>query len=279
MGLWYYETYRGRVKLGLKVRRSLFTKQSDYQLVEVIETEAYGKTLAIDGIYMTSERDEHYYHEMLVHPALTTVANPERVLIIGGGDGGTAREVLRHDAVKKVQLVEIDQVVVDACRAHLPDHFSWDDPRFELIIADGIQFLADAAPDSYDVVLLDGSDPVGPAQGLFNRSFYEHVKRALKPTGAFALQSEGPILMPDLFLDIVHTVRDLFAQAHPYFGPVPIYGAGIWSWTVASETLDARTPDPDRVARFARACKYYNCDIHRAAFAVPNDLARALVEN
>ena len=272
MGLWYDETYADKVRLSLKVSRTLHREQSDLQRIEIVDTEAMGRTLILDDVFMTSERDEHYYHEMLVHPALTTTPRIARVLIIGGGDGGTAREVLRHPEVERVDMVEIDGRVVEACKAHLPNFGAWDDPRLRVEIGDGVAYARDADVDPYDVVLLDGTDPVGPGEGLFDEAFYRGVRRLLTPHGTFALQSESPFLMRDVFLDIQATLGRIFGRVHPYFGPAPIYNAGPWSWTFASQEVDPMAIDSARARRAELTAKYYNADIHRASFAVPNDL-------
>jgi spermidine synthase len=272
MGLWYEETYADKVRLALKVRRTLHAERSELQHIEIVETEAMGRTLLLDGVFMTSERDEHYYHEMLVHPALTTAQCPRRVLIIGGGDGGTAREVLRHPEVEHVDMIEIDGRVVEACKEHLPGFGAWDDPRLFVSYRDGIAYVRETDAEPYDVVLLDGTDPVGPGKGLFDEAFYRNVYRVLAPGGVFALQSESPFLMRDIFLEIRDTLGRIFSRVHPYFGPAPIYGAGVWSWTFASDTVDPLALDPTRAERMEAATKYYNADIHRGAFALPNDL-------
>ena len=275
-GLWYTEDFSNQIRYGLKVKQTLFRKQSKYQLIELFDTEAYGPTLCVDGIYMTSVKDEHFYHEMIVHPALCTADEVANVLIIGGGDGGTAREVLKHLGVKNVVLCEIDGEVVSACKEFLPGHGAWDDPRLDLQIGDGVEFVKNAAQSSFDIVLLDGSDPVGPAEGLFGRSFYQDVERILKPNGVFALQSESPIINHRLFCDIVKTLRNIFGEAHPYFGPTPIYAAGIWSWTFATRSVDHLAFKDERVAGIEVQSKYYNRDIHKAAFALPQQLRHDL---
>lgn len=276
MGLWYDETYNDRLRFGLRIERTLFAKQSDYQYVEIFESSELGRTLAIDGLLMTSEGDEHYYHEMIVHPAMVTVPRAKRVLVIGGGDGGTAREVLRHRDVQRVVMVEIDGCVIDACKAHLPTLGAWDDPRLEVIVGDGIAFVKQADVEPFDVIILDGSDPVGPSKGLFNAGFYEGVRRLLKPHGVFALQSGSPIIQRPIFLEVVQTLRRLFKTVAPYFGPVQLYAGGQWSWTLATNAVDPKAIREDRLTAIEAACKYYNGDIHRAAFALPNDLKRLL---
>ncbi len=274
---WYDEVFNNKVRFGLKVRHFLFSGKSDYQTIDVLETEQFGRALALDGIYMTSEGDEYYYHEMLVHPALTTAPSIRRVLVIGGGDGGSIREVLRHPEVEKVVMVEIDALVVEVCKKYLRKiGTAWDDPRLELIIDDGVAYVREADVDPFDVILLDGSDPVGPAEGLFSEAFYGGCKRLLKPEGVFALQSESPVLFRDVFLSIVRTLRKIFGRASPYFGTVPLYGAGLWSWTYASLSVDPFEIVGARAERVESTTRYYNRAIHKAAFMIPNEIKKEL---
>jgi spermidine synthase len=271
---WYDEVFADRVRLGLRVERTLASRQSGLQHIEVIETAAFGRVLVIDGVFMTSEADEHYYHEMLVHPALSTAPRVARVLVIGGGDGGTARQVLRHAGVERVTMVEIDGAVIELCREHLPALGAWDDPRLDVIVGDGVAFARDAAAKSFDVVLLDGTDPVGPGEALFDAGFYRDVRRLLGDDGVFALQSASPFLMREVFDRVQRDLGGVFAQVHPYFGPAPIYASGVWSWTWASDGGDPQALDLARAAAVEPACRYWNRDIHRAAFAVPSELRR-----
>jgi spermidine synthase len=277
VSLWFDETFQGRVRLGLHVTRSLFHGKSQYQTIDIVETEPYGATLLLDSAYMTSVGEEYYYHELLVHPSFTSAPAIKRVLVIGGGDGGTVREVLRYREVEHVTMCEIDEQVTEACKQHLSAfNVPWNDPRLVLRFGDGIAYLRDYAGEPFDVILIDGSDPVGPAAGLIHATFYEACKRCLKAQGVLALQSEAPHLMRDDFLRIVKTLRGVFPRVHPYFGPVPIYPSGAWSWTFASTEVDPLTPRPDRLAQIEQGCRYYNRDIHHAAFAQPNDIRKAL---
>jgi spermidine synthase len=276
---WYDEVFPGDIRFGLKVRRFLFSGQSEFQKIDVFETERFGRALALDEIYMTSEGDEYFYHEMLVQPAMCTAPSIGRVLVIGGGDGGTVREVLRHPEVESVVMVEIDRMVVEVCKEHLSTiGTAWDDPRLDLVFGDGVEYVKSADVEPYDVILLDGSDPVGPAEGLFDESFYRGCARLLRPDGVFALQSESPVLFRDVFLNIVHTLRDVFVNAYPYFGSVPIYASGMWTWTIATRTVDPMAVIDERANRVEATSRYYNRDIHRAAFAVPQEIKRALAE-
>ncbi|NJK89781.1 MAG: polyamine aminopropyltransferase [Myxococcales bacterium] len=277
MGAWYEETFDGKVRVAFKFQRTLLSKRSPFQTIEVFETDAFGRALALDGLMMTSERDEFYYHEMLVHPPMAIAPSRERVLVIGGGDGGTVREILRHGDVKSVTMVEIDGEVVAACRELLPSIAScFDHPKLDLRIEDGIRYVAACPPESFDLILLDGSDPVGPAEGLFNRSFYENVRRALKPRGIFALQSESPILQRRVFLEVQNTLQSVFGAVRPYFGVVPIYGASLWSWTVATRESVMPPLDASVFTAFEDQLQLVNAEFAAAAFAVPTYLRRLL---
>jgi spermidine synthase len=279
LSFWFDENFQDESRFGVKATKMLFEEQSKFQKVSIVETKRFGRVLAIDNIFMTSEFDEYLYHEMIVHPALNTVANPQRVLIIGGGDGGCASEVLSHDAVNQVVMVEIDEVVVEACKRFLPTiGRSWDDPRLEVIIGDGIDYAINAQVEPFDVILLDGSDPVGPATGLFDVGFYRGCERLLASEGVFVLQSESPVLQRETFLEIGRALGGIFPMVYPYFGNVPIYVSGSWSWTYATRSVDPFGIIEDRVARQEKRCRHYNRDIHRAAFAVPNEF-KAIFNN
>ena len=174
-------------------------------------------------------------------------------------------------------MVEIDAKVVDACKTHLPAiGTAWDDPRLELRIGDGIAFVKESDAEPFDVIFLDGSDPIGPSTGLYDEAFYRGCARMLAPGGVFALQSESPFLMREIFLQIQETLGRVFDRVDPYFGPAPIYGCGIWSWTCASRgsRSDSGHRGRARAERIEAQSRYYNRDIHRGAFAVPNDLRR-----
>lgn len=277
MGLWYDETFDDHTRLGLRVKETLFSGESPYQKVEVIDTVGFGRVLIIDNVFMTSEYDEFLYHEMLVHPPLTTAPDIERVLVIGGGDGGTVREVLRHPDVKECVMIEIDPMVVNASKEYLPSiGTAWNDPRLDVRFIDGIEYVKRSEDPEYDVVLLDGTDPVGPGAVLFDQAFYEGCKRMLAPDGVMALQSASPLLMMDVFVETQHKLRRMFAEVHPYMGPVPLYGTGTWSWTWCSDTGEPLRAIQERQAEIVEGSKAYNEEVHRAVFALPNYVKRAL---
>lgn len=280
MSLWYDEIHNESIRFGLKIKRTLFVEQSPFQKVTVVETEAMGNALLIDDLWMTAEKDEATYHELLVHPAMTTAPNPKRVLIIGGGDGGSSREVLRHACVERLDLIEIDGAVVEASKQFLPSIGSaWDDPRLHLTIGDGIDYVKNADVEPYDVILIDGSDPVGPAEGLFNEAFFRGCARLLAKDGVFAAQSESPNFHRDIHVETIHTLGKVFEHVHPYYGTVTIYPGGAWSWIYASNTRNPLTDVNEERAKFVESYAFlYNRDIHRGAFAVPNHVRKALAK-
>ena len=266
-GGWIDEPHQG-VRYGL-AGRVLVDEQSDFQRITVIESERYGKGLLLDGCWMTAERQERHYHESLVHPALCGAAAIERILVIGGGDGGTARECLRYPSVRHLDMVEIDGRVVELSQKHLASVGGgcWQDPRFQLTVGDGIAWAADCTDASYDVVIVDGSDPAGPAEGLFNRSFFEHCRRILRPGGVFATQSESPEAFRQVHIDTVRLLRDVFGHADPLYGWVPMYPSGWWSWTFAAvDGPRYRNAIPARVATVAAGCEIWSPRWQSGAF-------------
>jgi spermidine synthase len=275
---WVDEVH-GDVRYGMAAT-VLEDRHSALQRVTIIDSHAYGRGLLLDGCWMTAERQERHYHEPLVHPALCGARGIERVLVIGGGDGGTARECLRHDGVRHLDLVEIDGLVVELARRHLPSLGgpAWSDRRCRLTIGDGIAWAANAAAASYDVVIVDGSDPAGPAEGLFNRAFFLECRRILRPGGVFATQSESPEAFRAVHLDTVRILREVFGHADPLYGWVPMYPSGWWSWTFAACDGDRyRHPDPERAAAVAEGCEIWSPRWQRGAFeAMPAFIERAL---
>ncbi|MFN9659524.1 MAG: polyamine aminopropyltransferase [Cyanobacteriota bacterium] len=275
---WIDEIHQG-VRYGL-AGRVVCEERSPFQRVTIIDSARYGKGLLLDGCWMTAEQQERHYHEALVHPALCGAEGIERVLVIGGGDGGTARECLRHPDVRHLDLVEIDGLVVAWSQSHLSaiGGGCWDDPRFQLTVGDGIAWVREAPAASYDVVIVDGSDPAGPAEGLFNRAFFEHCRRLLRPGGVFATQSESPEAFRQVHLDTVGLLRQVFSHADPLYGWVPMYPSGWWSWTFAA--LDGpryRQARPERAAAVAAGCQIWSPRWQRGAFeAMPAFIERAL---
>jgi spermidine synthase len=277
-GGWIDECHDG-VRYGLS-GRVLREERTPHQRITVIESTRYGRGLLLDGRWMTAEGQERCYHEALVHPALCGAASVARILVIGGGDGGTVRECLRHPDVHHCDLVEIDGRVVALSREHLPalGGPAWRDPRLTVHIGDGIAFAAGAADASYDVVLVDGSDPAGPAEGLFDRSFFRHCRRLLRPGGVFATQSESPEAFRQVHLAMVRLLREVFGHADPLYGWVPMYPSGWWSWTFAAvDGPRYQAPRPERVAAVADGCRVWSPRWQRGGFgAMPAAIEREL---
>ena len=277
-GGWIDEHHEG-VRYGL-AGAVLVDEQSDFQRITVVDSERYGRGLLLDGCWMTAERQERHYHEALVHPALCSAKAIERILVIGGGDGGTARECLRHRGVRHLDMVEIDGLVVELSKKHLASLGGgcWDDPRFHLTVGDGIAWAANCADASYDVVIVDGSDPAGPAEGLFNRRFFEHCRRILRPGGVFATQSESPEAFRQVHLDTVRLLQDVFGHADPLYGWVPMYPSGWWSWTfAAADGPRYKSPLPERATAVAAGCQIWSPRWQSGAFeAIPAFIEREL---
>ncbi len=275
----YNEYYNERTGLTVGIRKVLFSEQTDYQLVEVYETDTWGNLMAIDGMVMLSEKDEFVYHEMLAHVGMFAHPNPEKVLIIGGGDGGTAREVLRHPSVQQVDMVEIDEAVVRASKLHLKDVGAWDDPRLHVLFEDGIAFVQKAESE-YDVVIIDGSDPVGPAEGLFEKEFFQYCHTALKGHGVLTAQTESPWVESyhTSIKQVFNALDQVFTDSSMYLGFIPLYPAGMWSFAFASKGIDPLSDEVLKRAEtgfsaFGEQLRYYNPDIHSGSFALPNFVA------
>ena len=275
--LWLEEAHQDTVALRFRVVRTLFSGRSAFQRVDVVETGGHGRMLLNDGVIMLSERDEFVYHEMIAHVPLFVHPAPRRVLIIGGGDGGAAREVLRHGTTERVVLVEIDALVVDACRRYLPTvAAAFDDPRLEVVIGDGVRYVTDCE-ETFDVVIVDSSDPVGPARPLFGEAFYQAVVRILPDDGILVTQAESPIYDVSLQQAMLAGQRPLFKRLHLYLLSTLTYPGGLWSFGFASRRLCPLADfEPRRVQAAALACRYYNAAVHRAAFALPGFIDTAL---
>jgi spermidine synthase len=254
------------------VKEVLYEGKSGFQRIEIIRNKDYGRVLLLDGLVQTTERDEFYYHEMLVHPAMASHPRPARVLIVGGGDGGALREVLKHP-VKKAWLVEIDGKVIEACREHLPWlKKTFRDPRAELVVADGNVFI-DKVRETFDVILVDSSDPVGPSTVLHQEAFYRKLKSKLNPGGLIAAQAGSLMLHLDSHARKRAFLKRIFRHAALYLGPVPTYPVGTWCYDFLSDRVD---PEKVRTLYVPDGLKYFNPDVYRAAFALPNFLAERL---
>jgi spermidine synthase len=276
---WIEEKFWDFFATRYRVKEYLFSGKSSFQKIEVVETTGHGRMLLNDGLVMISERDEFVYHEMIAHVPLFVHPDPKRVLVIGGGDGGTVREVLKHATVQHCRLVEIDQMVVDSCRKYIPQTASClDDPRVVVTIGDGVEFVA-RTNEKFDIILVDSTDPIGPAQPLFGPEFYGNVKRVLTNRGIVVSQGESAFYATDTQKSLLQILAGLFERVNLYNYTNMTYPGGLWSFTFASRDLrPVWSFDPERVQKSGIAFSYYSADIHRAAFAIPAFMRRDLAE-
>lgn len=275
-GNWYTEEWQGQgAAISLKTARRLHAEQSDFQLVEVFETETFGRLLTLDGLVMVTDRDNFFYHEMLSHPALFTHPAPRDVLIIGGGDCGTLREVLKHDEVKRVIQMELDEAVTRVSAQFFPVLCeSNGDPRAELRFGDGLRYVTEGPEASFDVILVDGTDPIGQAAGLFSAEFYRDCRRLLRPGGILAGQTESPLFHSDLIVAVHRALKIAgFSDSATVQFPQCTYPSGWWTATLAAR--DGQLGDP-RPVPTDLTTRYYNQAIHRGALALPEFLKKRL---
>ncbi len=271
MDLKYTELNELGFGVTMETQNVLYSAKTEYQTIDILETQGLGKVLLLDGLVMTTERDEFFYHEMISHIPMNSHPNPERVLVIGGGDGGTVREVLKHDTVKEVVLCEIDGMVIDACKKYLPSIAGMlDDERVDIQVRDGIEYISQQE-DAFDIILIDSTDPMGPGEGLFTEEFYSNVNKALKEGGIMSAQSESPFVNQRQMKMMYPLLRKAFPKVNTFLGPIPTYPGGYWSWAFCSNTVEPLSfIAEDRVQKIAKQAKLYNLDIHKAAFALPN---------
>lgn len=264
MELWYYEDYIHNYRLGLRVKETLFSGKSRFQDIQIIDTYLYGKTLLLDGIVQTTEKDEFMYHEMLVHPAMVTHPDPRKVMIVGGGDGGASREILKYP-VHEVTLVDIDAMVIEVSRKYLPQLGDWDNPRLEVRIEDAVQYLA-TTPERFDVIVMDSTDPFpsGVAETLFSRSFFQNAYGHLSDDGVLVSQIEPPFFEPERVQKYWKNL-EMFPIVKVYWGLVPTYPGGVWTYVIASKKYDPETSGKD----LPFPTRYYTRQIHPAAFVLP----------
>ncbi len=266
----------GGSAFSLKCRGRVFAQRSSSQNIEVFETDTYGKLLTIDGCNMLSSRDNFLYHEMMSHPVLYMHPAPRRVAIIGGGDCGVLREVLKHAVVEGVTQVDIDAAVTRAAEQHFPELCaSNDDPRAQLLTGDGVHWVRDAAAGSLDVIIVDSTDPVGPGEALFTPEFYAACQHALGDDGIVIQQSESPLIHQDLLQRMYRNLLGAgFNDVRTLFFPQPIYPTGWWSATLGAKNGQLDGFREQDAADSAIETRYYNADIHRAAFAQPEFFRR-----
>ncbi|HHW06442.1 MAG TPA: polyamine aminopropyltransferase [Clostridia bacterium] len=266
-GLWFSELQTPSLAISCRTKATLHSEKTEFQDLMVIDTEAFGRMLLLDGVIQTSVKDEFVYHEMITHVALNTLKNPKRALVVGGGDGGSIREILKHKSIEKATLVEIDRRVVEVSKEYLPEiSIGLQDPRVEIIFDDGIKHVKEHK-NTYDLIVVDSTDPVGPAVGLFAKEFYASVYEALTDEGILVAQTESPFFNADLIKRVMKDVRDIFPIGKLFLAHIPTYPGGCWSFTLGSKKYDPEQVDP--VGMPELDTKYYSPEIHKAAFVLP----------
>ncbi|ABM73083.1 putative spermidine synthase [Prochlorococcus marinus str. MIT 9515] len=275
----WIDEYQKGSRFGLK-GKVLLKKNSKFQEILIIESDYYGKALMLDRCWMTSMRDEKYYHECLVHPALSSIKEKSRILIIGGGDGGTARECLKYSQVEKIDLVEIDEEVIKASKKFLQEigGTAWIDKRLTIHIDDGVKWVEKAKNNFYDCIFIDCSDPSEFSNLLFTDTFYKECKRILTQKGILATQSESPESFKNIHIHILKSLKKVFKLSETMYSFVPIYPSGIWSWTFASKgELNLSTPCCNEVTTIEKGCDIWNLNFQNAAFKMmPNKIVKEL---
>ena len=278
---WLEEVLHDDFQLKLRADQILYDSKTEHQHLVLFENPTFGRVLTLDSVVQTTERDEFIYHEMLAHLPILAHGAARKVLIIGGGDGGMLEEVLKHDSVEKATMVEIDAGVVEFAKKYLPSICgeAFDDPRCDLVIADGNAFVADCA-ERYDVIIVDSTDPIGPGEVLFTESFYGRCKTCLAPGGILVTQNGVPFLQADELRNTLRHLRALFADASCYLATIPTYAGGPMAFGWASDDLALRTPELAVLERrFADAgieTRYYNPAVHLGAFALPGYIAEMI---
>ena len=273
MELWFTEKHTENVKLSIQVDRQLYSSQSEFQRIDIFSSKEFGRFLTLDGYMMLTQKDEFIYHEMMVHVPMAVHPEVRKVLVIGGGDGGTARELIRYPAIEQIDVVEIDEEVVSACRQYLPQTAcGFDDERIHLFYEDGLKYVR-RYEDTYDLILVDSTDPFGPGEGLFTKEFYGNCYKALKAEGIMVNQHESPFYPNDaVAMQRAHKrIVESFPISQVYQARIPTYPSGHWLFGFASKRYHPLTDqDAARWKALELRTRYYNEQLHRGAFALPN---------
>ncbi len=278
---WVEEKLHSGVRMRLKAERILYDSRTDLQRIVLFENPQFGRVMTLDDVVQTTERDEFIYHEMLTHVPILAHGGVRKVLIIGGGDGGMLEEALKHRTVERVTMVEIDRGVVDLSREYLPSICgeAFDDPRTDLVIADGVEYVG-TCDRQFDLIIVDSTDPVGPAEVLFSDRFYRRCKACLTPGGILVTQNGVPFLQGPEIAGTLRLLRPIFADATCYLASVPTYMGGPMAFGWASDNAALRdTPQDMLEQRFAEAridTRYYTPGVHRGAFALPGYVAELI---
>lgn len=267
--LWLIEDERENMKISYRIKEVLFSASSPFQHVMILDSYDFGRMLVLDGVVQTTSIDGHIYNEMISHVPLSIHPNPKRALIIGGGDCGAAREVAKYDQVEQIDMVEIDELVVQVCKEYLQDvSGNLSDPRVNFIFQDGIEHVK-KYKNTYDVIIVDSSDPIGPAKQLFERRFYEDIYHALKEDGLMVCQSQSPLFHTDVLEQTASHIKELYPIFKLYTTTVPTYPGGLWSFTLGSKKYENV-----HVTSFDKKTKFVNQAILHDCFHLPEFLRK-----
>ena len=282
MELWFTENHTDNVKFSIRIDRHIESVQSDFQKIDVFQTTEFGKMLVIDGYIMLTEKDEFIYHEMITHVPMAVNPNIKKVLVIGAGDGGTVRELTRYNSLKRIDMVEIDRKVVEICKEFIPQTASkLDDKRVNLYFEDGLKFVK-TKKNEYDLIIVDSTDPIGPGEELFSLEFYENCFNALVDDGILGNQHESPYYPEDAeTMQRTHNkIKSVFPIATVYQAHIPTYGSGHWLFGFASKRFNPVTDLNEELWNSLRLeTNYYNTDLHKGSFYIPNYVKRLLEKN
>ena len=279
MELWFSENHTNNIKYSIRVDKQLYSAESEFQKIDIFYSEEFGNILVLDGFIMVTEKDEFIYHEMITHPALAVNPSIKTVLVIGAGDGGTVRELTKYDSIENIDMVEIDKMVVDACRKYLyQTACKLDDKRVNIFFEDGLKFVR-RKKDEYDLIIIDSTDPFGPGEGLFTKEFYGNCYNALHDGGIMINQHESPFFDNDAKAAsrMSQRIKQIFPKCFAYQAHIPTYPSGHWLFGFASKTF---TPIDDLKEREWNErdipTRYYNTELHKGSFALPNYVKQIL---
>jgi spermidine synthase len=273
MELWYTEEHTDSVRFSIRVKRHLYSDESDFQRIDVFDSDEFGLFMTLDGLMMVTEKDEFIYHDMIIHVPMAANPDIRKVLVIGAGDGGSVRELTRYKSIEHIDMVEIDKNVVDVCRKYLPTlTCSLDDQRVHIYYEDGLRFVR-SRQGEYDLIIVDSTDPIGPGEGLFTKEFYGNCYHALNGNGILVNQHESPYYRTYANnMKRAHTrIREYFPICRVYQAHIPTYPSGHWLFGFASKKIDPiESLDEEKWNSLGLETRYYNTALHKASFALPN---------
>lgn len=280
MDLWFKEKHSETIEFGIKIKQHLCSEKSEFQQIDVLESYELGKILVLDGLLMLTEKDEFIYHEMIVHVPMAVNPNIEKILVIGAGDGGTVTQLVKYKNTKEIKVIEIDELVVARCKQYFPKLTnSFNDKRVKISYEDGLKYVR-SIKNYYDLIIVDSTDPFGPGEGLFAKEFYGNCYNALTENGIMVNQHESPFYPS--YNDIVNKthqrIKAFFPISQLYQAHIPTYPSGHWLFGFASKSVKG-TDVKQEWNSLNIACKYYNTELHKGSFALPNYVKELINEN